>query len=242
MTFWKAFAASYTRSFAFLIACPLLALVPVALELAQHWGEVHIGMYDSVAQAKALEHHPLRMGLGMVKVASLMMTSYWVTRYLATGDAKWAARMGATEARLFGLFLMFELCNAAVQLFLLPQTATAQLVSFGLGSILTVLIMAWGAAAALGNAAIGPIVSAQIMGRQFWWALGFSLIVMLPLMIPHYALGGLALLGPKPLLWPVLIVDSLLVSWLAAMLSAAAWFSASRAAERGGVSLLPATD
>jgi len=51
--FWQAIKQSYRGSFAFLLACPLLALVPVAFELVQHMVEVHIGLYDSVEAAKA---------------------------------------------------------------------------------------------------------------------------------------------------------------------------------------------
>jgi hypothetical protein len=53
MTFWKGLRTSYGGSLAFLAACPLLALVPVVFELLQHVAEVHIGMYDSIAAAKA---------------------------------------------------------------------------------------------------------------------------------------------------------------------------------------------
>lgn len=53
MTFWKALTTTYRGSIAFLIACPLLALVPVVFELVQHVVEVRIGLYDSVAAARA---------------------------------------------------------------------------------------------------------------------------------------------------------------------------------------------
>ena len=71
MTFWSAFKQTYGGGTAFLIACPLLALVPIAFEFLQHVVEVRIGMYDSLAGAKTVEHHPARMGFGMVKVAAL---------------------------------------------------------------------------------------------------------------------------------------------------------------------------
>ncbi len=43
MAFWTALKATYSGSSAFLIACPLLALIPVAFELLQHAVEAHIG-------------------------------------------------------------------------------------------------------------------------------------------------------------------------------------------------------
>ena len=66
MTFGQALKATYAGSIAFLVACPLLALFPVLFEVLQHAIEVHIGMYDSIAVAKAVEHDPLRMGLGIL--------------------------------------------------------------------------------------------------------------------------------------------------------------------------------
>jgi hypothetical protein len=40
-------------------------------------------------------------------------------------------------------------------------------------------------------------------------------------------------------MWPVLIIDSLLVGWLTAVMIAAGYYAATRAATRAGVSLLP---
>ncbi|MFT6571534.1 MAG: hypothetical protein ACJAWY_003258, partial [Sphingomonas echinoides] len=36
MTFWKAFTETYRGSIAFMIACPLLTMVPVVFEILQH--------------------------------------------------------------------------------------------------------------------------------------------------------------------------------------------------------------
>ncbi|WP_375427446.1 hypothetical protein [uncultured Sphingomonas sp.] len=239
MTFWRALTATYGGSLAFLVACPLLALVPVVFELLQHGIEVHIGMYDSLEAAQATEHHPLRMGFGMLKVASLVVPGYWIVRYLARRDPVFAARVEPTAVRLFAGFLIFELALAAIQLFLLPPSATVLLVSFIVGQIIGCLVAAWAVAAPLGDAAIGPRASAAIMVRQLPWTLAFLLAAMLPLMIPHYALGALAIVGPKPLLWPVLIADSLLVGWLAAVIIASIYFAAVRAAGKAGVAIAP---
>ncbi|MEG3082761.1 hypothetical protein U1707_03840 [Sphingomonas sp. PB2P12] len=90
---------------AFLVACPLLALIPVVFELMQHAAEVHIGMYGSIAAAKAVEHHPLRMGFGMLKVAALTLPFYWVTRYLPHRDARFARMRDSVATRRFAMFL-----------------------------------------------------------------------------------------------------------------------------------------
>ena len=64
-----------------------------------------------------------------------------------------------------------------------------------------------------------------------------SIVPMLPLMIVHYGLGAVALIGPKATLWPVLIVDSLVVGWLASVLAATTYVVAARGANRAGVAL-----
>lgn len=239
MTFWQSLKATYGGSIAFLVACPLLALFPVVFELVQHGIEVHIGMYDSIAAAKAVEHDPLRMGFGLLKVAALIVPGYWIARFLAWRDPERAVRVEPVALRLFAGFVVFQLAMAVVQLFGLPQTVPALLIGFVGGMVIGILLSAWGIAAALGNAAIGPRASAAMMARQIPWAFAFSLAAMLPLMVPHYVFGALAILGPKAALWPVLIVDSLLVGWLTAVLIAASYYIALRGAEKAGVSLIP---
>ncbi|PZO72962.1 MAG: hypothetical protein DI640_10845 [Sphingomonas taxi] len=239
MTFWQAFKATYSGSVAVLIACPLLALVPVVFELLQHAVEVHIGMYDSIATAKATEHHPLRMAFGMLKVAALTIPFYWVTRFQPDRDATFAARPDPKAIRLFAVYCMFQLGLAALQLFGLPQTGAVLAVSFVVGMIVGNLLLAWGVAAALGNATVGPRRSIAIMARHVPWTFAFSIAVILPLVIPHYAAAALAIAGPKVLLWPVLIADSLLVGWLTAAMAAGGYYAAVRAASKAGVDLMP---
>lgn len=240
MTFWQALKNSYRGSLAFLIACPLLALVPVVFEVIQHWVEVHIGMYDSIAAAKAVENHRLRMAFGFVKVLGLVVPGYWVARFLAWRDPVLAGNWDARAVRLFAGFVAFQVVTTALQLFVLPRTGAVLLAGFVVGAVIGALLVAWAAAAALGNRAIGPLVSIRVMAPQLIWTVAFMLVAMLPLMIPHYALAAAAILGPKLLLWPVLIVDSLLVGWLAAVITASGWFAALRATDRAGVLLIPA--
>jgi len=239
MTFRQTFAATWRDSVAFLVACPLLALLPVGFELIQHVAEVHVGMYDGVAAARAVQHHPLRMGFGFAKVMMLVIQTYWVTRYLAWRDPALAARADPVALRCFAGLLAFNAAVAAIQLFVLPQSGPVLLATLLGGQVIGALIAAWAAAAPLGNAAIGPRASAAIMVRQLPWTWLFLFAAMLPLMIPHYALGALAILGPKPILWPVLVVDALLVSWLGTVIAASCFHAALRAATRAGVALVP---
>lgn len=237
MTFWKALTETYRGSIAFMIACPLLTMVPVLFEILQHVVEVKIGLYASVAAANALEHDPWRMGFGMLKVAALMLPGYWVVRFLAWHDPARAARIEQPAVRLFAIVLALQLVSDALQLFVFSTNGWAMLVSFVVLTIVSVALHPWFVAAALGNRAIGPRRSVAIMARQIPWSFGFLLVAMLPLMIPHQALGVLAIVGPKPLLWPILLVDSLLVGWLSTVIVASGFVMAMRAAAIQGVDL-----
>lgn len=229
MTFWKGLGASYRGSIAFLVACPLLALVPVVFEMLQHVAEVHIGMYDSIAAAKALEHHPLRMTLGMVKVLALFIPVYWITRFVHSRSRAFATRRDSVALRRFAQVVVVQMIASAVQLFALPQTPGALIAGIVGGLILQALLLAWVVAAALGDARIGPIVSVRIMARRLAWTIPFTLAATLPLMIPHYALGAAALLAPHAWLWPILGLDALLVGWLCAVMASANYVAAARA-------------
>lgn len=236
MTFGRAFASTYRGGTAFLLACPLLALVPVAFELIQHLAEVRIGLYDSLAAAKATEHQPLRLALGMVKIAALVVPGYWITRFLPARDARAARRLDPPAVRAFAVVVAVQLALAAVQLFALPPTPAALLAALAAGEAISGLLIAWAVSAPLGGD-VGPVASVRIMARQLPWTIAFLVAATLPLMIPHYVLGALALLGPRALLWPVLVVDSALVGWLTAVMTASGYYAATRAAGRAGVDL-----
>lgn len=239
MKFWSALKASYSDSVAYVIAFPLLALFPVVFEMIQHVAEVHLGMYDGIAAAKAVEHDPLRMGLGLLKVAGLTMPAYWVARFITYRDPARVSRAEAPAVRLFAGVFVFQIVFAAVQLFLPVGSAWGELAIFVIGMAIGILMSAWGVAAPLGNAKVGPRASAGIMWRQLPWTFGFSLTAMLPLMIPHYLFADLAIFGSRIFLWPILLVDSLLVGFLAAVLAAADYHAAMRAAVRAGIPLAP---
>jgi hypothetical protein len=242
MTFWASLKTIYRESWLFLFACPILAMIPVLVELLQHAIEMHIGMYDSIAMAQQAERHPLRMGFGFAKVVALILPIYWVTRFIAFGrDPRAAARLDVTAVRLFAIFAVVQMMMAIIQLFLLPQSGWWLLGSFVGGQLIGGLIAAWGVAAPLGNAAIGPLASAKLMARHLPFTVALFLVAMMPLMVPHYLLGAAAIFGPDWSKWPILIADSLLVGWLSALLVASGYVAAMRAANSQDVTLLPST-
>ncbi len=234
VTFWQSFKAVYADSVAFVRACWLLALVPVVFELLQHVVEVRLGMYASLAAAQASEDSPLRTAFGLLKVASLTLPIYWVMRFLARRDARFAARLEAPAWRLFAVFFVVQVALGAVDLYLLPRHGWWAGVLFVVGMVEGALFAAWAVGASLGNERMGVVDSVRLMARRLPWTLAFQIAVILPLMVPHYALGLFAIVGPKTLMWPTLVLDALLVGYLAPVIVAGSYFPALRAAQLAG--------
>jgi len=239
MTFWDLAKAVYRGSWRSLFALPLLALVPVVVELVQHAIEVHVGMYDSPAMAEATNAHPARLVFGFVKVLAAMLPGYWVVRWLAWRDAQAAVRFDPLAASLFAGMLAVHAVWAGLGLIFQPSGWGQIFASMAVGEALTALLLGWAVAAALGNAAIGPRASLRIMRPQVLWTMAFLFVTMLPLLIVHNLMGVAAVFGPHWALWPILIIDALLVGWIAALIAAANWFAAERAARMAGVELVP---
>ena len=92
---------AHRDSLLFLLACPLLAAVPVVVEMIQHVAEVKLGMYDSLAAAKAADAHPLRMAFGFAKTLALALAGYWVVRWMAWRDPALAGRCVEAKACMY---------------------------------------------------------------------------------------------------------------------------------------------
>lgn len=244
---WTSLKECYRDSAAIALSLPLLFAVPAVAEFIQHLIEYRIGMFESVAAMQANAEHPARMAWGMVKVLSLFLMIYWVSRAMAFGRGGAKPVLGdARSALLFAGVLLVNLALAAAQLFgsglLAPLVgpAAAQWISillFVLGTALTVYLSVWAVGAALGNCALTIRASFRIMHGNFWWSVGFSLLAQLPLIAVHYALNFGGMGRPAGLLWTLLTLDALLVGYLGIVIGAITYLVARRAAGRAGVSL-----
>ncbi|MET0307209.1 MAG: hypothetical protein ABW023_00750 [Sphingomonas sp.] len=246
----RAWQQVFAQAARFALLCPLLFLVPLVAELVQHWAEVHVGMYDSLAMAKAVEHDPLRMGIGHIKVFALFLIGYWAMRFFAFGnDTTEATRWDGRAVRLFagvvawGLFWLVVIQDG-------PMLATAlgvperPLAFAALGLVLFSMffetcLSPWKAAAAVGNARIGFFRSIAMIRGSFWWATALLLLTVLPLLVLHYVLAFVAIGKAGAALWAVLAIDSLLTSYLGVVMIAQTWIVAERGARRHGEQLLP---
>lgn len=248
---WQDIKEVYANAWKASFLLPLLFLIPALVEFAQHIVEINAGMYESRAAAKAAGDDPMRMIFGFAKVLSLSLPTYWFVRLMAFQDRAKAARI---EAPAFGLWLVLMALMAlqtALAMFGPPLGTLlglngkfAAIIGPALNSVWSIFglyLIAWAVAWPLGNREIGPLHSIKLMSGSFWRTVACLLACVLPLMAMHYALGYLAIgLTPTWLDWPVLLLDSLIVAFLACATPGASFVAARHAALRNGVSLLPA--
>ncbi|MFM5906807.1 MAG: hypothetical protein ACKOPO_04375 [Novosphingobium sp.] len=227
---------------------PLLFLIPAVAEFFQHVVEMRIGMYDSLAAAKAVANDPQRMQAGFAKTIALLLPGYWFVRLMAFGDAARAKRI---EQPAFGLWLVLLAFGVALLAWELFGPKTDALLSLqgkagaltgpilsGLWMVIGVYLTGWYNAWPLGNARIGPVSTFALMAGTFWRTVGITLACIVPLMVLHYALGFLAIaVTPAALDWVVLAVDAIAVSLLACTMAGSGYVAAAHAARRKGVSL-----
>ena len=249
---WSEIKEGYRASGRFSVAFPLLFAIPVGIEFIQHVIEVSAGMYVNIEGAKAAESDPLRLGWGMVKTLAIAITLYWMARFMAGFERSRVASFEPVAVRLFLVVLAFNAALTALFFWgggLLRalgagEAATMQIgIGFFIANLLLgILLDGWKVGAALGNPALGPLRSVRMIAPHIAWSLAFTLVMMLPLMVVHYGIAGIAIGASPALVWLLMAVDSLLVGYLAAVLAATSFLVARRAAERRGVSLagLPA--
>ena len=231
MTIWQAICRSYQQAVSFMRAHPWLLLLPISAEMAQHVAEMSIGMYDSIDMAIQVENHPLRMGLGLIKILAITIPVYWVTRFISDDVADdRITKFDKPAARLFGIYLAVMMAVSAVQLFLMQGALWIALASFVFGLIFGSLMVGWAVAASLGQAQMGPVQSAQLMWRYIPVTIIITFIAIMPLMIPHYLLAMAAIHADAQMLkWGILIIDSLLTGWLSILIGCTFYFAAARA-------------
>lgn len=243
----------YSWAWAFAFACPVLFLIPVLVEFAQHVVEMQGGMYTSPNGAAAFADDPLRMQFGFAKVVALLLPGYWLTRYALFGNDAAAARR--LEWPAAGLWSVIFLLLAGQSYWGLFGSPWSQLLSITdetvggainasvslVGGVLGIYLMAWGVAWAVGNASIGPLQSIRIMHGSFWRTVVLIIASILPLMTLHYALGYAAIhFGTTAFDWMLMGVDSIVTGCLALTMAASSVAAVRHAADKAGLSLLPA--
>ncbi len=248
---WNDIKDIYGSAWAFALVCPILFMIPVLFEFAQHVIEINAGMYSSKEGALAAADDPARMTWGFIKTIAISLPTYWFYRFVVgERNASYARHMDARAIILWGsVFLVLVVGLSWLSLFGPPlgqvlglegrAESMAKITLAVAQTFVGIYLTVWLVALSQGNAAVGPIQSARIMQGYFWHTVGLMIAGILPLMALHYA-GLFAIGRSEPIVWLMMTFDSVVVGFLALTMLGANAVAARRAAAAKGVSLLPA--
>lgn len=226
VTFGQAFMFAHRQSWTFLLTFPVIAAIPILAEFAQHVVEMQVGMYAGPDGMRAAEADPSRMAFGFAKTLALGLIAYWALRFYASRDPRWTRRLEPRAVRLFALVFALQTLLTALGLFAFSGSVAVGFFVFTL--VFTPLLARFVAAAPLG-VWISPPTSIRQIAPQLPWAFAFNVIAILPLMALHYALGiGAVFVPGEAAKWAMLVLDALVVGWLAALMAAITWVMAIR--------------
>lgn len=223
------------------VALPLVFALPVAVEAIQHVIEWRIGMFESAAKASAVEDHPARSGWAYIKIGTLVLVGWWVWRFLGfAGDRDRTLRWDAFAAARYSMVLIFSAAITVLEMQVggllggaFESSRHVLLAGFGLmllAMALELYFAPWKVGAALGRRGAGLAESFKAMHGHVVWSFGLTLAIFFPIMILHYALGLLPIVLPPAAGAILLVLDSLLVGYLAILFPTTVYIIARRAA------------
>lgn len=220
----RALADTYRLGGRALVRAPALVAFAVVPEFVQHIVEIRLGMFHSIAQARAFADSATRWNFGYVKLAGFALAILLVARFWATGASVRRALLipPATLLRLL----------AAIAVFVMVGTGIGRLDPYvSLPAVHVLLsILSW----VLQLGLIVWMVAILVEDRETTLAAAFTrrlptaallLVLLAAAFAPAQALHGLdhhlALGRPEPLVWLLMIWDALVVGLLAALVGSA---------------------
>ena len=99
-------------------------------------------------------------------------------------------------------------------------------------------LLVWFVNAALGTTGYGPVRSARVTGWWYFWALALGLLMRIPFSQTHGRLNHFAAGQADAVLWPMLLLDALVVPVMVVAVAAVQLRAARAIAERLGQVLL----
>ncbi|MCP3733775.1 hypothetical protein M9979_02620 [Sphingomonas sp. RP10(2022)] len=204
---------------------PLLFGAIIAWEFAQHVVEYRIGFFDSKEIAKAVSLDPSRMALGWVKMILVYVGGFFAIRFLVNGSARgvmtprWGTMVRYLPYIAYALTIFALIFYARA---LVPaERVTAFRGTVGLIQIaVEPLLMLWIVSAATDGPVRTPWHSARRIGSGYVRALALFFIGRMPIGAAHQFLGTWAIGRATPLLWPMLVLDAVVVGLLIAIIPA----------------------
>lgn len=249
-TFFTSWGGAFGDTGRVIRALPWLIAVMAGIELTQHVIEVGIGFFSAdVAVRHAAALQPIRMALGWPKMLMVWSVAFFAMRYLVTQSAGAALRPSRLALRRYAGVIVFQFVPTAIVIYAEPI-----LKAFGLGSashvitlrmvgglsqlLLEPALLLWFVNAALGTTGCGPVRSARVTGWWYFWALALGLVMRVPFSQAHARLNMAAAGQPDWVLWPMLVLDALVVPVMVVAVAAVQLRAARAIAERRGRALL----
>lgn len=197
-------------------AIPLLIVVP---EFAQHVAEIRLGMFEGGEAARAAADHPTRWAFGYLKIAGLLLAILATIRFWSARAGRWwDVRDIAWKPTLLALSVV--LLSAVPGLALRPTIGEAAAGWVDLAVMLATL-------PALALLVAGLSSDRQVRLRTLlttgagWLAtlriLVFAAAVWVPLQWVHGLNHQWAIGAAEPVVWALMVWDSLVVGLLATM-------------------------
>ncbi len=207
-----------------MIGLPLLFAVLIGWEFAQHVVEVGIGFFDSREAAKAVANDPSRMVFGWVKMISVYVGGFLVIRYLARKNGDAPAPLG-TAIRRYAPYIAYSLGLFALIFYAPSLTQESSVMAFrtavGLTQMLVEpLLMLWIVSAATDGAIRNPVRSARLTGWLYFYAFALFFVGRIPVNAAHQLLNRYAMGQPGSILWPMLVLDAVVVGLIIAVIPA----------------------
>ena len=216
-----ALAEVVRASIGLIFMAPLVALLAFGGEFVQHAWEVSAGMFASKAAFVALQTSPDRLAFGMIKATALIVAVFWSARLLAAHEASASGDLlGPVDWRPLLLSAALTAIPLALVLFAPWSSRELRLAALAGAALIGLPFSRMGMDALFG-AARQPL-SGLMRGRPR--PPMAELVTILPvagLMVLHFINHDFAFAAPPPVLWLLMVWDSLVVAWLALILGVA---------------------
>lgn len=228
-----AVAEIYGRVLPFARAAPFVIAIPFVAELAQHAAEVSAGMYAPAGEVTGAEEG-VRLAFGAFKILAIFLTILFALRYWAGGgDRRRAARPTLALIRGIALVLLVQVggevlilaATAAVARIGGLEAPEAQAALFAVGMlawlVVATYLIPWFVGLLTEDSRITLRRSVAAVRGRLWRLFGLLVAGYLPALALHYALGMAAMGLAEPLVWALMLLDSLVVAFLAVVLASA---------------------
>lgn len=198
---------------------PLVPLLAVLPEFAQHVVEIQIGMFESRTAAVALAGDSTRMAFGAAKVAGLLLAiaaavRFWATRGTGT---PWYSLRGIRWGWL-ALAVALMIATSLPEWLLMGRVSPNVELAITLAiTLITLPLITLFAGALIGD----PALNLRRAFTHGWWPalrmVLFAAVTWIPLFVLHGLNHDWAFGAPDAVVWALMVFDSLVVGLLAVM-------------------------